>query len=107
MGDVVTIEASDNFEVKSVTLTFASASGIILAAIEGEEDLGRLNWACRLDTDIDLQPGMVVVVGAMDIPGNITTVELIWPFNCKDTIHFEPQVKKSSKGRKSQLRIRS
>ncbi|MFZ4521829.1 MAG: hypothetical protein ACOYNC_08995 [Bacteroidales bacterium] len=107
MGSMVTIEAYDNYEVKGVNMKIASAAGVILSEIEATPGPYKIGWVCKLDADIDLFPGSVITLGARDIPGNITRVELTWPFDSNRDIYFESKLKKGSRrGEKSQLRIR-
>jgi hypothetical protein len=108
-GDELYITAIDDFEIAGVSVAFFSSGGIILQ--EGTADICEfsIKWMYTLKSDIQLVQGLSITISAKDLPGNITSVELAWPFECGKEIRFTPaSPPASSKIRqKSQLRIRN
>lgn len=105
-GDIVQFTALDNLKVAATRVIFTSADGIVLD--EGEGTGGVDNVFCKyvLKVDIELVPGLTVTIQATDLPGNMTSVELTWPFQCGSVIEFKRNYKGRKKRVKSQLRTR-
>jgi plastocyanin len=103
-GDTVRFTAHDKFKVVSTRVIFATAAGIVLEEGDGDESYVFRTYV--LKKDIELMPGDTVTFHATDLPGNLASVELTWPFNCREVIKFENKVQGRTKRTKSQLRIR-
>lgn len=107
-GDSIIIRAYDEYIVTEVMVSLVSPEGIIL-----DEGMGSVcnfddEWSYSFKSDVDLVPGLSFAISARDLPGNITTVSLTWPFDCRKIIEFEQPILPGTakKRQKSQLRIR-
>lgn len=106
-GDVVLIEVKDAYKVTEVAVSFADTCGLQECDLSQEVNF-RYCWKYTLKSDIECVPGMSVTLQAKDLPGNITSKTLHWPFDCRETIRFTHAGKPASvkKREKSQLRPR-
>ena len=108
-GNEIYIAAYDKYKVTGIMVSFTSPGGMIIEEGTADQHKFEYRWVYTLKSDIELVSGLSVAISAKDLPGNITRVSLVWPFECDKEISFPfthmPGVGKNRQ--KSQLRIRN
>jgi hypothetical protein len=107
-GDELYITANDDFEIAGVSVAVFSQEGILLEEGNASECEFRINWLYRLKSDINLVRGLNVTISAKDLPGNMASATLIWPFECdREILISDESLPGSAKKKlKSQLRVK-
>jgi len=82
-GDKILVEASDNFKVCSVNISIILQNGLALEQGFAGEGTNSFVWVYALKNSLIPADGLEVRVVVMDLPGNITTQTVQWPFDCK------------------------
>ena len=72
-GDIITIKASDDFEVSTVMVSIQSAGGKLLEMGEAIPAIKKYKWCYHISRPNKAVPGTIIVVEAKDHPGNSTT----------------------------------
>ena len=74
VGDTIQVNASDDFEVKNVTIKIVNASGATLEEGVAVHKVGNW-WTYTATTEVNDLAGSKIIVSAFDIPGNVTREE--------------------------------
>jgi len=95
-------------DLKEVKIYLFSPMGELLEEGTANQLYSADDWHCELIAHIEPVHGLTVTLRAMDIPGNVASVTVVYPFDCLKPIQFgtDPIVASKCKRKKSQLRIR-
>lgn len=73
IGDELTIRATDNFKVQSVTVSITSANGTLIETGQAIQAANALDWVYTTAVANPNPTGTIVTAKASDLPGNQTT----------------------------------
>ena len=74
VGDTIQVNASDDFEVKNVTVKIVNALGATVEEGAAIHKVGNW-WTYTATTEVNDLAGSKIIVSAFDIPGNVTREE--------------------------------
>jgi hypothetical protein len=108
-GDEIIITVFDKYEVTGMKIVITSPVGMLLEEGAAKRPLFDFRWKYTLKSEIELVPDLKITISVTDLPGNITSENLVFPFEYNKEMLFPgthiPGA--SVKRRKSQLRIRA
>lgn len=76
-GSIVRVRVTDNFKVQTVSVQVHSAAGQLLEKGNASPESNGLDWSYAATQANDSPAGSKLIVQATDLPGNVTTRELI------------------------------
>jgi len=95
-------------DLKEVRIYLFSPVGELLEEGPAKQLFSSGDWHYELIKHIEPVHGLTVTIRAEDIPGNMTNVTVVYPFDCLKPLQFgtDPIVASKGKRKKSQLRTR-
>ncbi len=76
-GDEITIRAVDDFKVESVKLVIKDSTDSIIEEGPAILSVNKADWIYTATTANATLPGTTLIISAADLPGNITTQEVV------------------------------
>lgn len=76
-GEIIVVSAIDDFEVKEVTVEIRQNDNSLVEKGKALADVNGLDWVYTTQSVNAMLAGSVVIVCAIDRPGNITTKEVV------------------------------
>ena len=98
----------NKWDMKEVRISIVSLAGEPMEEGVAEWSLSTGCWHYSLKSDDKPVPGLTFIITGIDIPGNVTSVTLVYPLDCMRVMEFGATKNAPSRGtrKKSQLRVR-
>jgi len=77
VGSIIEVQASDDFQIVSVTVLISTSAGVVLESGEATAKAGNLTWSYAAKVINAAPAGSIIRVSVNDRPGNTTTKEIV------------------------------